>query len=82
MPIVSRDDLQRVLGDLDDPKVIDILALDPSLSDLEEAVIVATGNQDLLAKQGHGISPTAARVAEILAADEEDKEEGGTGAGR
>jgi hypothetical protein len=74
MPTVSRDDLQRVLGELDDPKLIDILALDPSLGDLEEAVVVATGDHDLLAKRGHGVSPTAVRIAEILSADEDEKD--------
>jgi hypothetical protein len=72
MPAVGRNDLKRVLGELDDPKVIDILALDPSVNDLEEALVVASGDQDVLGKSGHSVSPTAQRIAEILSAGEDD----------
>jgi hypothetical protein len=72
MPTISRDDLRRVLGELDDPKVADILALDPSLAELEEAMVAASGDEEVLARRGRGLSPRAARIAEILTADEDD----------
>jgi hypothetical protein len=72
MPAVGRNDLKRVLGELDDPKVIDILALDPSVNDLEEALVVASGDQDVLGKSGHRVSPIAVQIAEILSAGEDD----------
>ena len=56
MPTVSRDDLRRVLGELDDPKIIDILALNPSLADLEEAPRV-TDVLPALADAGSIVAP-------------------------
>ena len=74
MPAIGRSDLRRVLGELEDPKVFDILALDPSINDLEQALVVAAGDQDVLAKRGHDVSSTAVRIAEILSAGEDDDE--------
>jgi hypothetical protein len=74
MPAVGRNDLRRVLGELDDPRMFDILALDPSIDDLEQALVVATGDQDVLARRGHDVSATAVKIAEILAADEDDED--------
>jgi hypothetical protein len=72
MPTVSRDDLRRVLGELDDPKIIDILALNPSLADLEEAMVATGGDEDALARRGRGLSAQASRIVEILTADQDD----------
>jgi hypothetical protein len=70
--VAGRDDLRRVLGDLDDPKVIEILALEPSVTDLEEANVCLAGDHDVLAKRGHLPSARAVRIAEILAADDDE----------
>ena len=69
---VSRDELQHILGDIDDAKAIEILALKPSLADLEEAAIWASGDGDVLAKGGHPLGATAAKIVEILTLDEEE----------
>jgi hypothetical protein len=69
----SRDDFHRILGELEDPGVIEVLALNPSVQDLEEAAICMAGDHDILAKSGHHVSSTASRIVEILtAADEEE----------
>jgi len=69
----SREDFHRILGELDDPRVIEVLALNPSVQDLEEAAICMAGDHDVLAKSGHHVSHAASRVIEILtAADEEE----------
>ena len=78
MATISRDDLRRVLGELDDPKVADILALDPSLAELEEAMVAASGDEDTLAQRGRGLSARAARIVEILT-EEEDEASGPLG---
>jgi len=69
----TRDDLLHVLGELDDPKVIDILELNPSVQDLEEVTMCMAGNHDILAKSGHHVSATAGRIVEILTAEEEEE---------
>jgi hypothetical protein len=78
-PVVSqrpatRADFHRILGSLEDPKIIDILKLNPTVADLEEAAMCVTGDHDVLARDGHHVSSVAVRIAEIIAADEEDDE--------
>lgn len=68
----TRADFHRILGSLDDPKIIDILGLNPTVSDLEQAAICVAGDQDTLAKGGHRVSSVAVRVAEIIVAAEEE----------
>jgi hypothetical protein len=68
----TRADFHRILGTLEDPKIIDILELNPTVADLEEAAMCVAGDQDVLAKGGHRVSSVAARVAEIITADEEE----------
>ncbi|MEX0751807.1 MAG: hypothetical protein WD073_02650 [Xanthobacteraceae bacterium] len=72
MPI-THDDLKAILGDMDDAKIIQILALKPTLSDLEEAAIWATGNGDVLGKAGRPLTGRAADILEILTADAEEE---------
>lgn len=69
----SRDDLQRILGSLSEPKLIEILELKPSVEDLEEATMCLAGDSDILAKSGHHVSATAGRIVEILAESEEEE---------
>ncbi len=69
----TREDFERILGNLDDPKVIDILELNPTVADLEEAAMCVAGDHDVLAKSGHHVSAVAAQVVEILTADEEEE---------
>lgn len=64
-------DVRKILGDLDDAKVADILALKPSLADLEDVAICMAGDHDVLAKSGHHVAVTAARIIELLAEAEE-----------
>ena len=65
-------DIRKILGDLDDAKVADILALKPSLADLEDVAICMAGDHDVLAKSGHHVGLTAARIIELLAEAEEE----------
>lgn len=72
MAKVSRGDLTRLLGDIDEAKVIDILRLEPSLADLEEAAIWIAGDGDVLAKSGRPLAGVVASIVDILTADEEE----------
>jgi hypothetical protein len=69
----GREDLERILGGFDEPKLIDVLELEPTVADLEAAAICMAGDYDVLAKSGHHVSAVAARIIEILTADDEEE---------
>jgi len=69
---VGRDDLIRILGELDEAMIIEILDLSPSLNDLEQAAIWAAGDGDVLAKQGHALAGVVADIVDILTVEEEE----------
>jgi hypothetical protein len=70
--VISKDELRAIAGNLDDEKVIDILHLQPTSSELEQALVWARGDGDLLAKSGHPITAKVAEIVEILTADEDE----------
>jgi hypothetical protein len=67
-------DVRKILGDLDAAKITDILALKPSLADLECVATCMAGDHDVLAKSGHHVPVTAAQIIELLAEAEEEPE--------
>jgi hypothetical protein len=69
---VSHDDLTRIVGDIDQRKALQILALNPTVADLEEAAIWAAGNGDVLGKRGRPLGVVAANIFDILTANEEE----------
>jgi hypothetical protein len=71
----ASDDVRRVLGDLDDAKVAEILKFRPSLTDLEDAAICMAGEQDILAESGHQVAAAVSRIVELLAEEEEAADE-------
>jgi hypothetical protein len=70
----TRDNLVSIVGHIDERKVLDILALRPTISQIEEAAIWATGNGDVLAKGGRSLSGVPADIFEILTSGEEEEE--------
>ena len=69
----TRADFHRILGSLEDPRIVEILDLNPTVADLEQAAICVAGDHDVLAKSGRPVSRIAVQVAEIIAADEDDE---------
>jgi hypothetical protein len=67
------DDAKRLLGDTDQSKIAEILAVQPTIWELEQAVIWHRGDGDVLGKAGYPLSGKAARIFEILAADDEEE---------
>lgn len=63
-------DIRKILGDLDDGRIAEILALKPSVADLDDVAVCMAGDHDVLAKSGHHVPVTAARIIELLADDE------------
>jgi hypothetical protein len=68
----SHDDLARILGEVDDAKIVEILALKPTLQELEEAAVWVTGDGDILAKYGHPLGGVVAAIVDIMISDEEE----------
>jgi hypothetical protein len=71
--VATHDDLIRIAGDIEPRKAIDILALSPMIADIEEAIVWAAGNGDVLAKRGRPLAGIAAQIVDILTADEEEE---------
>jgi hypothetical protein len=65
-------DLMRILGEVGDAKIVEILALKPTLQDLEEAALWLTGDGDVLAKEGHPLGGVVAAIVDIMISDEEE----------
>ncbi len=68
----SGEDIRRILGDLDPAKVLDILALRPTLLDLERASVWLSGDTDIFGPDEPLQSP-AGDIVVILLADEEEE---------
>ncbi len=68
----GRDQVTRILGKMDDAKITEILALKPTLEQLEEAALWASGNGDVLAKRNHPLGAVVAAIVDIMTADEEE----------
>jgi hypothetical protein len=69
---ISEDVLRAAVGDVDDATIIEILNLQPTIAELEEAVVWASGDGDVLAKSGHPLTGKVAQIVELLTAEEEE----------
>jgi len=65
------DDIRRILGALDSDKMIAIMALQPTVKDVEQAALWVAGDADVFGGQPLETGP--GRIVEILTADEDDE---------
>ncbi len=70
--LATVDDVRRIVGEIEDAKTVAILALRPTMADLEQAALWAVGNGDFLARQGHPLTGVAAAIFDLLTADEDE----------
>ena len=68
----TSEDVRRIVGDIDDTVVVEILSNRPTLRELTDAAIWARGDGDLLARERKELSAAAVAVAEILTREEEE----------
>ena len=68
--LATADDIQRILGALDDTKLLDIVALRPTILDVEEASLWLAGDSDVFGA-GQLLQTAAGEIVAILTADEE-----------
>lgn len=71
-PAATHLDVERLLGPLDTETVMAIMALAPSLKDLEKAALHVAGGAEALTErhQPHG---TVLAIVDLVAQDEEDE---------
>ncbi len=70
--LATADDVRRILGTLDEAKLLAIVALRPSIHDVEEASVWLAGDSDVFGP-GQPLKPLAGEIVAVLTADEEEE---------
>jgi hypothetical protein len=70
--LAEAKDIKSMLGDLDNAKVLDILALQPTVRDVEDAVMWISGDPDIFGA-GESLKGVAAEIVAIVTADEQEE---------
>lgn len=68
----TRADVVRLFGDLDDESVSEVLALTPTIAEVEEASVWLEGEGDVIARKGHPQTPRIAAILDIVDREEEE----------
>jgi hypothetical protein len=77
--LATTADLHAILGKLDERVMLDILALQPTVAEIEEVAVWARGEGDRRAREGHPLEARLSRLVDILTADEDEPEPGPSG---
>jgi hypothetical protein len=70
--VVGHDDITSILGEIDQSKVIEIISLQPTIADLEEASLWLSGDADVFGAVPP-VKGKASRIVTILSAGEEEE---------
>jgi hypothetical protein len=68
----SSDEVKRILGELDAEQLLDILALHPTLLDVEQASLWLAGDADVFGA-GQPLPALAGEIVAILSVDDEEE---------
>jgi hypothetical protein len=71
-PLATSDDVKSILGELEDAKLLDILALKPTILDIEEASMWLSGDEDVF-EPGQPLKQVAGDIVALLTADEDEE---------
>jgi hypothetical protein len=66
------DDLRQILGEMDQQTAVAILALQPSIAQVEEARIWLDGGGDVLGKEQRPLDGVVAQIFDMLTVEEEE----------
>ncbi len=69
--LATFEDVKGVLGDMDDAKMVAILALRPTIVDIEEASMWLSGDRDIFGR-GEPLKDVPGQIVALLTADEEE----------
>lgn len=67
---ITRSEILRLFGIIDDHKVVEIIDLDPSPDELEIVESYLAGMTDVMGEEGHPLSGKAAKIFEIVTRDD------------
>jgi hypothetical protein len=70
--LATIDDIRHFLGDLDEALLVQILAIEPTVDQVEQAALWLAGEGDRLSREGYPLEGPVAAIFDILAADEEE----------
>lgn len=70
--LATPDDIRHIVGTLDDAKLLDIIALRPTILDVEETSLWLAGDTDIFGA-GRPLKPLTGEIVAILTADEEEE---------
>jgi hypothetical protein len=68
----TRDDIKNILGDLDETRMLPILALQPTIADVEKASVWLGGDTDVFGA-AEPLKGIASQIVTILTADEDEE---------
>ena len=71
--LATFDDVKGVLGDMEGAKMVAILALRPTIVDIEEASMWLAGDRDIFGP-GEPLKDVPGQIVALLTADEEEDE--------
>ena len=71
-PLAAPGDIQRLLGDLEASVVSEILALSPTIADVEEAALWAEGEGETLAER-HQPRTTIGAILDLITVGEDEE---------
>lgn len=74
--LATYDDLIQAFGDLDATKAVAVLALKPTLAELEEAVMRLADEEEDLASNPRQPKGIVAEILNILAVEEDEQRQG------
>jgi len=67
----THEDVKEILGDLDERKMLPILALRPTIADLEEALVWLSGDLDVF--EPRPLKGIASQIVTVLTENEEEE---------
>ena len=70
----TRDDIVRLLGDIGDGAVVEVLELKPTLQEIEEAAAWLDAREPSMPRQRHPQTLRVAQIVEIADRDDEEPE--------
>jgi len=68
----TAEDVTRILGNLDETKMLPIMTLRPTIADLEAASMWLGGDRDVF-EPGEPLKGVASQIVTILTADEDEE---------
>ena len=71
--MATRADLQQILGDMDDETAVTILALHPSIAQIEEAGIWLNGGDEIAGRERRPFDAVVAQILDLVVIEEEEQ---------